>query len=483
MRLNRFSRPIQGQCIRTGLILASLIAPLGLTGCGGSSSTDSTDTTTSGAPGIYVNAGSYLSASSDSSIVTVGSGGSISDSAATKLTITSSTEDQKGLYVTGSFSAYALNDTTITLNGNGSNDFVGNGSAVMNDGTGTLTLQNATITTNGCIRPTTTNTGDGILYVYDSTLTANGGSLPTDYDTTKVGPGMMTPPSGLDIGGTCRASLTMGNGKSYFYNSTITADGWGALSTDSATDGGVYLYASNCTVKTITYGYGAYADNRCTDVFESCTFDTAQMSVIIAGDGNVTFTDTAAVSKGYHAMIHNVGGDATYVGSMTMTGGSATTDSDLILIKTANAAISIDGATLSSTNGYLIHSIVNDDANASQVGTTVVDGINATLSNMTINNGINHEDPDHVMTITLKATTLNGALLSASTATPIRLSFDGTSKWYATAHSTVTLLAITDSAQIDAPSGVTITATAGTGCALLSGNYVLASGGIMQLSL
>jgi len=480
MHLNVFPRSNSGWCARVGLVLASLA----MTGCGGThSSVGSTRsaTSTAGAPGIYVSAGSYLSAESDTSIVTLESAGAISGTAANQLTILSSTEDQKGLYLTGAYSAYALSNAVMMLDGNGSNDFVGNGSGVMNDGSGTLTLTNVSITTNGCIRPTTTNTGDGTLYVYNSTLVANGGTLPDGYDTSKVGPGMMTPPSGLDIGGTCRASLTMGNGRSYFYNSTIISDGWGALSTDSATDNGVYLYAKDSTVKTVSYGYGAYADNRCTDVFEDCTFDTAQMSVIIAGDGNVTFTDTNAVSKGYHAMIHNVGGDATYVGTLSMSGGSATTASDLILIKTANAAISIDGSVLSSSGGYLIHSIVNDDANASQVGTTVVAGINATLANMTLSNSILHEDPDHVMTITLQGTSLKGALVSGASAGPICLILDSSSQWTATANSTVKLIGVTDASLLDAVSGSAITAVAGTGCTL-TGTYTLASGGTLVVS-
>lgn len=64
-----------------------------------------------------------------------------------------------------------------------------------------------------------------------------------------------------------------------------------------------------------------------------------------------------------------------------------------------------------------------------------------------------HEDPDRDMRITLRSTTLKGAIQNAY------LELDTGSRWFATGDSTVTLLGDIDTTQVDAPEGVTITLT------------------------
>ena len=58
---------------------------------------------------------------------------------------------------------------------------------------------------------------------------------------------MATPPPPLEISGNSRAHCTMSNSYSFFYNSKIICDGWGALSTEVA-EGFVYLEANDCEV-------------------------------------------------------------------------------------------------------------------------------------------------------------------------------------------------------------------------------------------
>ncbi|MBP2651892.1 MAG: hypothetical protein H6Q74_2717 [Firmicutes bacterium] len=422
-------------------------------------------------PAIDISDGKYLA--EQSSIQAV-SGGNIGDNAASGINITADSERLNGLYVAGVNSRYTLSDAQIELSGNGANDFSGIGAAAMADKGATLILNNVKITTNGCVRSATTALDHSILKVYDSTLIANGGTLPSDYKPL-IGPGMMEPPAGLGISGTARVCLTMGNSKSYYYNSTIIANGWGALSTDNS-DGYVYLEANNCKIQTIKDGYGSYADWGCHDVFNKCQFNVAAMATIMAGESDVTFNDSDAVCGTYFVMLHSVMGKSSEKASLRVTGGNVVTNDAAFLVKSDNADIVIDGAKLEAKNGILLKSIINQDAFRTKVAPgEVVYGIRATLKDMTLAGNILHEDTERTMKVTLMNTTLTGQIKNAS------LYLDAESKWTATADSTIVLNTLKGSFnvnKIDALPGVTITAKAGADCALL-GSYSLASGGVL----
>jgi hypothetical protein len=89
---------------------------------------------------------------------------------------------------------------------------------------------------------------------------------------------------------------------------------------------------------------------------------------------------------------------------------------------------------------------------------------------MDVAGNIVHEDTDRDMWVYLDATTLSGAINDAY------LTFTGASKWTATADSQVVIVGSVDLDQIDAPAGVTITATAAK-----AGKYNLKSGGKLIL--
>lgn len=265
----------------------------------------------------------------------------------------------------------------------------------------------------------------------------------------------------------------MDNSKSYFYDSDIIANGWGALSTDSS-NGYVYLEADNCNVKTITSGYGAYADHGCHDVFNVCRFNSASMAAIMAGESDITYNNTDATCGTYFMMMHCVMGSPSEKATLRVTGGNIETKDTAILVKSDNADITIDGAKIVSQNGTLLKSVINDDPNRTQVNGQTVSGINATLKNMNLEGNILHEDTERTMSITLMHTTLKGAIKDAS------IYVDADSKWTATANSQVTLAGSFDVSKIDAPTGVAITAAAGQGCSL-NGTYTLASGGTLNV--
>jgi hypothetical protein len=274
----------------------------------------------------------------------------------------------------------------------------------------------------------------------------------------------------LEVDGNCRAHCTLSNSYSYFYYSDIISEGWAALSTDGA-EGFVYLEANHCTVKTIKSGYGTYADGACHNFLNYCDFDVASMAVIIAGEADCTFYETNAKCGSYFGLIHCVMGSIEEAGKLRVTGGDIKTKKAVVKVKSANAEIVFDSARISAENGILLKSEISKDPNAAQTADTKgqeVFGINATFRNMDMAGDIDHsEDKENRnMNVYLEGTTLTGAVKDA------RLEMNRLSKWVATADSNVTFLGDIELGQIDAPAGVTITATAAK-----AGKYNLKSGG------
>jgi len=414
---------------------------------------------------VYIEDGKYISAKSKSETVD----GKVGDDSADKIKITSDAENFNGVYVKGSKSDYTLTDSTIVLSNNGKNDFSGIGAGAMADEGATLTLENVTITTNGVLRNATVANKKSTLKVYNSTLIANGGTLPPDY-VPVIGPGMAEPPAPLGISGNCRAHLTMDNSKSYFYDCTIVADGWGALSTD-ASMGYVYLEANNCLIKTTRNGYGAYSDGGCKDVFNNCDFNSSVMAGILAGQCNMTFNNCSAVCGKYFAMIHCVMGMPTERAAIFINGGDIETDDAAFLVKSHNADIIIDSADIFSNSGTLIQTVVNDDPDATKVKGLKVYGVTAVLKHVDLEGNIFHDDNERNMSVKLETSTLTGVIKNA------RVSLDQGSKWNATGDSNVIFIADLDTDQIDAPEGVTITAEAAE-----SGVFKLAGGGTLKVT-
>lgn len=389
---------------------------------------------------------------------------------ATGAKIRSSAPHFNGLYVHG-HAPFTLADSQIDLAGGGESDFDGIAAGALVRDDATLILRNVHITTNGIVSSAAIATDRTTMKVYHSTLIANGGPAPSGY-VRRIGPGMMEPPTPLGIVGTARTTLTMGEAKSYFYDSTIIAEGWGALSTDAAH--GAYLEANRCDIRVLRSGYGAYADNGATVVINDSKMTTATFAGIIAGQASMSFNNVRAVSGGNAVMIHSVMGSPADLATLAIKGGSFATTNAAIVVKSANADIVIDGAKITSRNGDLLLGENNDDSHATTVNGAKVAGIRATIRNTALEGNIVHLDTERAMAVSFESATLKGFIRGATVA------FDAASRWVAPADSQVTLAGVVDVAHIDAPAGVTIKALAG-GSDAKKGHFALHGGGSLDI--
>jgi hypothetical protein len=169
--------------------------------------------------------------------------------------------------------------------------------------------------------------------------------------------------------------------------------------------------------------------------------------------------------------MHCVTGSPTEIGTLNVNGGDIHCKSPAVIIKSHNADLNFDGVKLETESGVLIKTMVNPDPNATPTEGKTVYGVHASFKDMEVSGDVIHEDPERILAVNLKATTLTGAMTNAHVA------LDAASKWVATKDSSVTLVGSFEPGQIDAAEGVTITAVAGE-----SGTVKLPGGGTLILS-
>ena len=292
---------------------------------------------------------------------------------------------------------YTVDSMYITANGDGANDFQGEGAAVLAQGTADVTIQDSVIITAGVIRTAAVVKGNGILRINDSVIYAQETEDTQDEYSALVVPMMKRTPMALGLEGGVRATNVLGAGQGIYRDSLIVSTGWGALSTDSGSSyasTGTYAldvqgvtagigvveeavegkeYDATKTVGGVTYGFNcegsgyiAYADANVYDYFEDCDLYAGSEVGIIAG-GYMEFINCRLNSNCIGFMTHgsscnayvtdsdiNVG----YTVMQIKSGSSNSGCSGYIMLDNCNVTFTGD----SSYTGTLVELIESDDA-------------------------------------------------------------------------------------------------------------------------
>jgi len=97
----------------------------------------------------------------------------------------------------------------------------------------------------------------------------------------------------------------------------------------------------------------------CVDYFSGCTFNVADIGLIIAYHGSGTFTDQTVVNSGRFGVIMHSG---TGGGTLLIDKGSEfNTKSTVIQVKGRGTSIVVDNAKLNSSSGVILQTMENDD--------------------------------------------------------------------------------------------------------------------------
>jgi hypothetical protein len=195
-----------------------------------------------------------------------------------------------GIYAAGG--TYNLKNIKINFFGDGRSDFMGYGSAIVTTGKDTkVVLDNITIKNQGVVRAGIIAKDASKVIVKNSTIECKNGVLPPGYVATMDTSQMRSTLWISGMTGNVRATSLMGKDTEATYiNSSISSEGWGALSTDGTN--GAYLNAINCKV-TITgpEGYGSYNDPDAHVAYYGAEFNMATFASVI-GSGDVYYGDS-----------------------------------------------------------------------------------------------------------------------------------------------------------------------------------------------
>ncbi|MBP1627829.1 MAG: hypothetical protein H6Q00_2304 [Holophagaceae bacterium] len=318
--------------------------------------------------GLYVEDGAVVADKSvESALVSVDYNGNY----ATGGSLTSQGDNFNGIVVGGATGTaetpYTVYDMTMNFTGNGSNDFAGYGAALMTTGTSHVLAEKLNITTDGCIRTAVWGGGSSVLTVKDSIIVGN--SATAEQVAGVSAPMMKEVPWLLGISGNNRATNVLEGAQVTYKNCSVTAETWGALSTDSCTAGAM-LTAEDTSVRfTGTSGYGSYADGAVQNTYTHCSFDVPDMVLIVAaGQCGATFKSndlgaSTATSRRFGIMWHKNQG-----GTVDLQAGTVFhTGETMFLVKsdvsnTAYPILKVDGATLVSDTNVIYHLMESDDA-------------------------------------------------------------------------------------------------------------------------
>jgi hypothetical protein len=317
--------------------------------------------------------------------------------------IKSTGEDFNGIVVTGG--TQTIKNADIDFTGNGGNDFVGYGAAILSTGPGTtLIVDGSKIVTRGVVRTGAIADKGSDLIVENSQIETHEGTLPASY-IPNVTPGkMLNVPWMLGLAGDVRATNLLGEGtRATYINSSISSDQWGVLSVDNGSN--TRLTTINSKVSnTGGAGYGSYAIGNSINTFLGTSFDVGDYAQIITGgnaifaastpeavakinaDNKIGLTDdqikalatqqSTVKSARFGVMWH---GD----GAVTIKDGTTFTSAETsFLDKGAIAQINVDGAggaSVTAGNGVLVQVMDDDDP-----GPVNADGLMA-------NTGVYHE--------------------------------------------------------------------------------------------
>jgi len=335
-----------------------------------------------------------------------------------------------------------------------------------------LNVDNVFMQVDGAQRYVTSSLNNSTVVYNDSYLVSTGDAIPETADIE-----LPFSNAALLIDGGARTNFSGGNSKTYYFNSTLVAEGWASLSTDACSNVNVVAYNTHAVA--LNGGYGTYADFNCHVQLFGSELDSAEIGAIIAKSGRITVQggnalpdDAMSLNKGKktskgsllrggrHALMMHTP-DMGYVGmgepgiSQADYGFFVARDStlettrdlkgtydynaiseaaqkyveytagDVILMKSTSGLVDLENTQLKSYNGVLIHSALNSDKWSNYLaagdnwklndkGETIVKPLNIRLRDMKLEGDILHDDYQRNMEVELNDVTLEGRINQGS---------------------------------------------------------------------
>ena len=366
-----------------------------------------------------------------------------------------------GIVVTGSDSVVRLKKANIRLgvDSPASDDMTG-GAFTNIDSGATLYISDSNIIVDGSARYAVAAYNDAKMIVNGSNIESTG----SNEMTAEVSEPFSN--EALLISGNARANFSIGATQTYYFNSSCVAEGWAALSTDSATGSGLDLYAYNTDGIAVNGGYSTYADTNCRVWLYGSRMTAAEIGCIISKSGQIHVYDSSAAGEeilqynewepvdvsssvmgGRNAvMIHapdmmGEGVRAADCGTYTQEGGFIGTTQELVstknyydygdavgayidyvngsvfLIRSTSANIDLTAVEMESFNNTLVHTVLNADSMGNFLAEgdgDTVEPVYVKMTDMNVTGDLLHEDYHRRMVVELVDTILCGNIVGGS---------------------------------------------------------------------
>lgn len=366
-----------------------------------------------------------------------------------------------GVTVTGPDSLVRLEKSNIYLGvGKATDGSETGGNALNLDNGARVYVSDSELVVDGAARYVTAAYNDATLIVNNSRVESTG----SNENTADVAEPFSN--EALLISGTARANFSIGATKTYYFNSVCTAEGWAALSTDSATGNGLDLYAYNTEGIAENGGYSTYADTNCRVWLYGSRLTAAEIGCIISKSGQIHAYDAGAADEELLALNEGEAADCntsiiggrnavmihapdmmgegvraadcgTFEAENTYLGTSGDLKStkdyndyseavgayvdyvsgSVFLIRSTSANINLNKVQMESYNGTLIHTVLNADSMGNFLAAgdaEQVSPIAVSMTDMDVSGDIRHEDYQRIMNVDLENTTLSGNIVSGT---------------------------------------------------------------------
>lgn len=298
-------------------------------------------------------------------------GGEVTGTAARDFKIESHEWDVNGFYITDD-TEYVIENGEITMEGDGTDDFVGMGAAIATAGNARVTINNTKIRNKGIGRGTLFVGGESEATMNDCEFFAYADEpTPEEMEAGRKAERMMEPPWSIGLRGNVRTLNLAGSGVLTVNRSHVTCNRWGVLSIDGAHLNRMYVndslieitgdngYGFFCIADDLMFDYASFDGPGCLNVLSNSTFNVAYTAALMSlGNGCVEFKNNNVVnSRRFGVFCHRHNG-----GSLKVNSGAAfNTDASCFVVKGSTLNIELDDAKLNPKNGTILQLMDNDD--------------------------------------------------------------------------------------------------------------------------
>ncbi len=290
-------------------------------------------------------------------------GGRVEPGLVSGVAIESKTPCYGGIRITGG--EYEIRDLSMKLDGSGGDDFGGKGTGLVCAGDSRVHVKNYTCNNRGVIRNAVVVTDDAEAVFECADITCYGGTPEELAKAKKEVRGLPHVPWVLGLTGNNRATNLLSRGKVTYIDSSIRAEGWGALSTDGPTapkslsEYSILLRTVNCDVEVFgPSGYGSYAIGAGKNIFEDTRIKVPDYGLIVANEiASAEFTNGTVVESGrFGVMWHQNQG-----GLLKIEDSTFHTKRSTFLPKACYPVIQVSRSNLESQSGIILELIDMDD--------------------------------------------------------------------------------------------------------------------------